>query len=153
MPDSKMMPPRVDDPGYWRFRAKNARELAETAKKENERAIILNIAEQYEQLARMTEARRHELDEREAHLRKLADQLLFSVEKNGERFTLTRTADVEQDVSHKRRYHCRSRRVSRNLEIARSPRWLRHQTHRSAFTTSKIHSSHWWHRRLRERFY
>jgi hypothetical protein len=78
--------------------AKNARELAETAKKENERAIILNIAEQYEQLARMTEARRHHLDEREAHLRKLAGQLLFSVEKNGERFTLTRTADVEQNV-------------------------------------------------------
>ena len=101
MPDSKMMPPRVDDPGYWRFRAKNARELAETAKRENERAIILNIAEQYEQLARMTEARRHQLDEREAHLRKLADQLLFSVEKNGERFTLTRTADVEQAVSKK----------------------------------------------------
>ena len=101
MPNSKMMPPRVDDPGYWRFRAKNARELAETAKEENERAIILNIAEQYEQLARMTEARRHQLDEREAHLRKLADQLLFSVEKNGERFTLTRTADVEQAVSKK----------------------------------------------------
>ena len=102
MPDSKMMPPRVDDPGYWRFRAKNARELAETAKRENERAIILNIAEQYEQLARMTEARRHQLDEREAHLRKLAGQLLFSVEKNGERFTLTRTADVEQARFQKR---------------------------------------------------
>ena len=49
----------------------------------------------------MTEARRRQLDEREAHLRKLADQLLFSVEKNGERFTLTRTADVEQAVSKK----------------------------------------------------
>ena len=35
----------MDDPGYWRFRAKNARELAETAKEENERAIILNVAE------------------------------------------------------------------------------------------------------------
>ena len=101
MPDSKMMPPRVDDPGYWRFRAKNARELAETAKEENERSIILNVAEKYEQLARMTEERRGQLHEREAHLRKLADQLLFSVEKHGERFTLTRTADVEQAVSKK----------------------------------------------------
>ena len=101
MPDSKMMPPRVDDPGYWRFRAKNARELAETAKEENERAIILNVAEQYEQLARMTEERRGRLHEREAHLRKLADQLLFAVEKNGERFMLTRTADVEQNIRKK----------------------------------------------------
>jgi hypothetical protein len=36
--------------------------------------------------------------DREVHLRKLADQLLFSVEKEGERFTLTRTADVSQPV-------------------------------------------------------
>jgi hypothetical protein len=36
--------------------------------------------------------------DREVHLRKLADQLLFSVEKAGERFTLTRTADVSQPV-------------------------------------------------------
>jgi hypothetical protein len=36
--------------------------------------------------------------DREAHLRKLADQLLFTVEKTGERFTLTRTADVSQPV-------------------------------------------------------
>ena len=49
----------------------------------------------------MTEERRGQLREREAHLRKLADQLLFSVEKNGERFTLTRTADVEQNVRKK----------------------------------------------------
>ena len=126
MPDNKMHPPRVDDPGYWRFRAKNARELAETAKEEKESAIILNVAEQYEQLAHMTEERRRQLHEREAHLDKLAGQLLFTVEKKGERFTLTRTADVEQEVA-KRPYHCRSRRVSRNLEITRSPRWLIHR--------------------------
>ena len=93
-----MMPPRVDDPGYWHFRAKNARELAEAAKAEKERAIILNVAEQYEQLARMTEERRQQMHEREAHLGKLAGQLLFTVKKKGERFTLTRTADVEQEV-------------------------------------------------------
>ena len=36
--------------------------------------------------------------EREAHLRVLADQLLFVVEKNGELFTLKRTADVSEPV-------------------------------------------------------
>ena len=37
-------------------------------------------------------------EERESHLRVLADQLLFTVEKNGDRFTLKRTADVETPV-------------------------------------------------------
>ena len=37
-------------------------------------------------------------EERESHLRVLADQLLFTVEKNGDRFTLKRTADVEEPV-------------------------------------------------------
>ena len=36
--------------------------------------------------------------DRESHLRRLADQLMFSVEKTGERFTLTRTADVSEPV-------------------------------------------------------
>jgi len=36
--------------------------------------------------------------EREAHLRMLADQLFFVVEKNGELFTLKRTADVSEPV-------------------------------------------------------
>ena len=36
--------------------------------------------------------------ERESHLRRLAEQLMFTVEKTGERFTLTRTADVSQPV-------------------------------------------------------
>ena len=102
MAKATRMPPQVDDPGYWRFRAKNARVLAKGVKEENERAIILNVAAQYEQLASMTEERRrHQLHEREAHLRKLAEQLLFTVEKNGEHFTLTRTADVERPVCEK----------------------------------------------------
>ena len=41
-------------------------------------------------------------NEREAHLRALADQLLFKVERSGERFTLTRTADVSKPVRHER---------------------------------------------------
>jgi hypothetical protein len=38
------------------------------------------------------------LDECESHLRVLADQLFFKVEKNGDRFTLKRTADVSEPV-------------------------------------------------------
>jgi hypothetical protein len=34
--------------------------------------------------------------DREAHLRTLAKELQFSVEKHGDRFTLTRTADVSR---------------------------------------------------------
>ena len=41
-------------------------------------------------------------DEREAHLRALADQLLFKVDRDGEGFTLTRTADVSKPVRHER---------------------------------------------------
>jgi hypothetical protein len=38
--------------------------------------------------------------EREAHLRKLGENLLFDVEKRGDRFNLARTIDVEQPVRH-----------------------------------------------------
>jgi hypothetical protein len=38
--------------------------------------------------------------DREAKLRHLAEQLLFTVDKDGERFTLTRTADVSRPVRH-----------------------------------------------------
>jgi hypothetical protein len=38
--------------------------------------------------------------EREAHLRKLGESLLFEVEKFGDRFNLARTIDVEQPVRH-----------------------------------------------------
>lgn len=40
--------------------------------------------------------------EREAHLYALADNLLFKVERNGERFTLVRTVDVSKPVRHER---------------------------------------------------
>jgi len=57
MPDTKM-PPRVDDPGYWRFRAENARTLAKDVKEAEAQSIILNIAQEYEHLARLAEERR-----------------------------------------------------------------------------------------------
>jgi len=41
-------------------------------------------------------------NEREAHLRALADLLEFTVEKTGDRFTLTRTADVSPPVREER---------------------------------------------------
>ena len=41
-------------------------------------------------------------NEREAHLRALADLLEFTVEKTGDRFTLTRTADVSPPVCKER---------------------------------------------------
>lgn len=39
---------------------------------------------------------------REQDLRVIADKLLFTVEKNGERFTLIRTHDVSRPVRHER---------------------------------------------------
>ena len=50
MPDSKM-PPQVDGPGYWRFRAENARKQADEMKDKNAKIVVLNIAEQYERRA------------------------------------------------------------------------------------------------------
>jgi hypothetical protein len=41
-------------------------------------------------------------NEREQHLRALADKLLFKVEKSGDRFTLSRTVDVSRPVCHER---------------------------------------------------
>lgn len=41
-------------------------------------------------------------NEREAQLCALAHKLLFKVERSGERFTLTRTADVSKPVRHER---------------------------------------------------
>ncbi len=40
--------------------------------------------------------------EREAHMRKLAGRLEFRVEKNGDRFTLIRTANVTSPVREER---------------------------------------------------
>src|SRR5690348_7852105 len=41
-------------------------------------------------------------NERERHLRALADKLLFTVEKSGAHFTLSRTADVSRPVRRER---------------------------------------------------
>ncbi|HWV55107.1 hypothetical protein [Pseudorhodoplanes sp.] len=38
------------------------------------------------------------MPDREAHLRTLAERLMFSVEQTGDRFTFTRTADVSRPV-------------------------------------------------------
>ncbi len=56
MPDTKVRP-RVDDPGYWRFRANNARQMALDMKQGEAKAIVLKIAEEYELVARLTEDR------------------------------------------------------------------------------------------------
>ena len=39
-------------------------------------------------------------DEREQHLRKLANRLLFNLQKEGTHFTLTRDVDVPAPVRH-----------------------------------------------------
>ena len=55
-PKTKQPPaPRVDDPGYWRFRAANTRELANETKDENSKMVLLQIAESYEALAQRAE--------------------------------------------------------------------------------------------------
>ena len=59
MSDTKM-PPRVDDPDYWRFRAENARQLAKNIKEADAKSIVLSIAQQYEHLARLAEERRRQ---------------------------------------------------------------------------------------------
>jgi hypothetical protein len=56
MPDSKV-PPRVDDPYYWRFRANSTLQLAKDMKEGEAKAVILKIAEEYELVARLTEDR------------------------------------------------------------------------------------------------
>lgn len=42
----------------------------------------------------------NKVTDREADLRALADKLLFRLERNGEKFTMTRTADVSKPVRH-----------------------------------------------------
>jgi hypothetical protein len=59
MPDTKV-PPRVDDPGFWRFRADNARQMAQDMKQAEAKAIVLKIAEEYELVARLTEDLQHQ---------------------------------------------------------------------------------------------
>ena len=52
MPDSKM-PIRVDDPGYWRFRAHNTRQMAKEMKEGEAKDIILKIASATKQSERI----------------------------------------------------------------------------------------------------
>jgi hypothetical protein len=59
MPDTKI-PPRVEDPGHWRFRADNTRKLASESKDPNAKTILLNVAEQFERLARLAEERQRQ---------------------------------------------------------------------------------------------
>ena len=62
MPEKKpgKMPPRVEDPGYWRFRAGNARKQSEEVKYPEGKTILLNVAEQYERLAQLAEELKRE---------------------------------------------------------------------------------------------
>jgi hypothetical protein len=56
-------------------------------------------------------------NEREAHLRALADQLLFKVERDGEDFTLTRTADVSKPVRHEGLTIAQAEELLRNWKL------------------------------------
>jgi hypothetical protein len=56
MPDTKV-PPRVDDPAYWRFLANNARQMAQDMKQGEAKAVVLKIAEDYDFVAQLTEDR------------------------------------------------------------------------------------------------
>jgi hypothetical protein len=55
-------PPRVDDPGYWRFRAANTRELAKESTDEMSKTLA-KIAESYDALAQSAEERRRRKQE------------------------------------------------------------------------------------------
>jgi hypothetical protein len=51
------MPNPIDDPQHWRNRANEVRTLAESVSNPETRAILLQIAEDYERLAVQAEAR------------------------------------------------------------------------------------------------
>ena len=59
-------PPRVDDPGYWRFRAANTRELAKESTDETSKTLLAKIAEAYDALAQNAEDRRRRKQEDQA---------------------------------------------------------------------------------------
>jgi hypothetical protein len=48
-------PPRVDDPGYWRFRAANTRGLAKESTDETSKTLLAKISEAYDALAQNAE--------------------------------------------------------------------------------------------------
>jgi len=56
VPDTKL-PAHVDDPGYWRARAEEVRAIADDMKHSRSKEIMLGIAEDYEKIAQITEAR------------------------------------------------------------------------------------------------
>jgi hypothetical protein len=53
-------PHRVDDPEYWRFRAKNTRALAVETKDVSAKKILEDVAASYERLAELAEQGRKE---------------------------------------------------------------------------------------------
>ena len=62
MPTKIPPTPRVDDPGYWRFRAANTRQLAEESTDEMSKMVLGKIAEAYDAVAQRAEERRRKLD-------------------------------------------------------------------------------------------
>ena len=56
----KQQPHRVDDPEYWRFRAKNTRVLAAETKDVSAKEILEDVAASYERLAELAEQGRKE---------------------------------------------------------------------------------------------
>ena len=51
-------PPMIDDPAHWRLRAEEARRTADQLNDSADKKTLLEIAEAYEQLATLAEAKR-----------------------------------------------------------------------------------------------
>ena len=50
-------PPMIDDPGHWRRRAEESRRTADQLNDPADKKTLLDIAEAYEQLATLAEAK------------------------------------------------------------------------------------------------
>ena len=48
-------PPNVENPEFWRFRAEEARTIAEGMRDGEPKKVMLRIAESYERIAKMIE--------------------------------------------------------------------------------------------------
>ena len=59
-PDLLKQPQRTSDPEYWRFRAKNTRELAAETRDVSAKKILEEVASSYERLAELAEQGRKE---------------------------------------------------------------------------------------------
>ena len=59
-PDLPKQPQRTNDPEYWRFRAKNTRELAAETRDVSAKKILEEVASSYERLAELAEQGRKE---------------------------------------------------------------------------------------------